>query len=70
MIDWFLFVLPWWVKVGAGLLDVNEVEEEVDLIEVYEREYPKLLPRLRTEVLEMVNAIDLVRAAKNKEIAA
>jgi len=41
------------VKVGAGLIDPNEVEEEVDLVEVYEREYGHLKPRLQAEIAEM-----------------
>lgn len=38
------------VKVGAGLCDLNEVEEEVDLLSVYERDYEALIPRLREDV--------------------
>jgi len=37
-------------KVGAGICDINEVEEEVDLLSVYERDYAHLLPRLRQDV--------------------
>jgi general secretion pathway protein E len=38
------------VKVGAGLCDLNEVEEEVDLLSVYERDYAYLVPHLREDV--------------------
>jgi len=41
------------VKVGAGIVDINEVQEEVDLLENYERELRHLVPRLRREVTEM-----------------
>lgn len=41
------------VKVGAGLCDLNEVEEEVDLLSVYERDYAALIPRLREDVARM-----------------
>jgi general secretion pathway protein E len=37
-------------KVGAGICDINEVEEEVDLLSVYERDFGHLLPRLREDV--------------------
>ena len=37
-------------KVGAGLCDINEVEEEVDLFEVYERDFMHLRPRLLADV--------------------
>ena len=37
-------------KVGAGLCDINEVEEEVDLFETYERDFMFLKPRLLTDV--------------------
>ncbi|MFG6083443.1 GspE/PulE family protein [Paracoccus litorisediminis] len=37
-------------KVGAGICDINEVEEEVDLFSVYEREYMHLQPRLLRDV--------------------
>jgi general secretion pathway protein E len=37
------------VKVAAGICDINEIEEEVDLISAYEREYPHLLDRLRRD---------------------
>jgi len=41
------------VKVGAGLCDLNEVEEEVDLLSVYERDFKELIPRLRADVAAM-----------------
>jgi type II secretory ATPase GspE/PulE/Tfp pilus assembly ATPase PilB-like protein len=41
------------VKVGAGLCDLNEVEEEVDLLSVYERDFKDLIPRLREDVKNM-----------------
>ena len=41
------------VKAGAGLCDLNEVEEEVDLLSVYERDYAALIPRLRADVAAM-----------------
>lgn len=41
------------VKVGAGIVDINEVQEEVDLVENYERELGHLIPRLRKEILEL-----------------
>lgn len=44
------------VKVGAGLCDLNEVEEEVDLLSVYERDYQALIPRLRADVAAMRGA--------------
>lgn len=37
-------------KVGAGLLDIDEVEEEVDLVEEYVKNYPYLFERLREDV--------------------
>lgn len=51
------------VKIGAGILDVNEVEEEVDLIEAYEEQYPRLVPRLRSDI----NA--LIAASEGKAVA-
>lgn len=44
------------VKVGAGLCDLNEVEEEVDLLSVYERDYAELIPRLRADVAALRGA--------------
>ena len=38
------------VKVGAGIVDINEVQEEVDLLESYERDLSYLTDRLRTEI--------------------
>jgi type II secretory ATPase GspE/PulE/Tfp pilus assembly ATPase PilB-like protein len=38
------------VKVGGGICDLNEVEEEVDLLSVYERDYAHLIPRLRADI--------------------
>lgn len=37
-------------KVGAGICDINEVEEEVDLASTYERHFSHLLPRLRQDI--------------------
>lgn len=37
-------------KVGAGICDITEVEEEVDLVEVYEREFMYLQPRLLADI--------------------
>lgn len=37
------------IKVAAGLCDINEIEEEVDLVSAYEHEYPHLLDRLRRD---------------------
>jgi type II secretory ATPase GspE/PulE/Tfp pilus assembly ATPase PilB-like protein len=38
------------VKVGAGIVDINEVQEEVDLLESYERDLSYLADRLRSEI--------------------
>lgn len=38
------------VKVGAGIVDINEVEEEVDLVENYEHELSHLMDRLRSDI--------------------
>jgi general secretion pathway protein E len=38
------------LKVAAGLCDINEIEEEVDLLSAYLHEYPHLLDRLRRDV--------------------
>jgi general secretion pathway protein E len=43
-------------KVGAGICDLNEVEEEVDLLSVYERDYAALIPRLRADVAALRGA--------------
>lgn len=37
-------------KVGAGLCNIFEIEEEVDLLSSYMRDYPHLVPLLPTEV--------------------
>lgn len=37
-------------KVAAGICDIAEVEEEVDLIEVYERDFMHLQPRLLADI--------------------
>lgn len=42
-------------KVGAGLLDIDEVEEEVDLVEEYVKKYPYLFERLRKDVSDFEN---------------
>ncbi|MCW3782573.1 GspE/PulE family protein [Defluviimonas salinarum] len=47
-------------KVGAGLCDINEVEEEVDLFSIYERDFMFLRPRL----LEDVRILEEQEAAK------
>lgn len=41
------------VKVGAAVADLNEVQEEVELIETYQRELADLVPRLRAEIAQM-----------------
>lgn len=41
------------VKAGAGVIDINEVEEEVDLVENYEHELQPLLGRLRSDILAL-----------------
>jgi hypothetical protein len=38
------------VKTGAGIVDINEVQEEVDLLESYERDLSVLTGRLRQEI--------------------
>lgn len=38
------------VKVGAGISDINEVEEEVDLLETFERDFSHLKTRLQVDV--------------------
>jgi general secretion pathway protein E len=43
------------VKVGAGIVDINEVQEEVDLLESYERDLSYLTERLRTEIAAFRN---------------
>lgn len=40
-------------KVGAGISDINEVEEEVDLVELYKRDYNQLFERLRNDVARL-----------------
>ena len=40
-------------KVGAGLLDIDEVEEEVDLVSEYMKTYSNLYPRLREDVAQL-----------------
>ena len=45
------------VKVGAGIVDINEVQEEVDLLENYERELFHLVPRLHREIAEIRQGI-------------
>ena len=42
-------------KAGAGIFDVNEVEEEVDLVENYERELGQLVDRLRLDIMELTS---------------
>jgi type II secretory ATPase GspE/PulE/Tfp pilus assembly ATPase PilB-like protein len=48
-------------KVGAGLVDINEVQEEVDLLENYERELSHLVPRLRREIADIRQGIGTPR---------
>lgn len=45
-------------KVGAGLIDINEVEEEVNFVSSYIREYKHLIPTLRQDVREMIAEIN------------
>ncbi len=40
-------------KVGAGICDLNEVEEEVDLLDVYERDFMFLRDRLLRDVADL-----------------
>jgi general secretion pathway protein E len=40
-------------KVGCGLLDIDEVEEEVDLVSEYIKNYSNLYPRLRDDVAQL-----------------
>lgn len=40
-------------KVGAGLLDIDEVEEEVDLVSEYIKNFSNLIPRLQQDVAEL-----------------
>jgi general secretion pathway protein E len=44
-------------KVGAGLLDIDEVEEEVDLVSEYIKNFSNLIPRLREDVAELEAAM-------------
>lgn len=53
-------------KVGAGLIDINEVEEEVNFVSSYIREYPHLIPTLHADVAEMITAIE-AKAAEEDE---
>lgn len=41
-------------KVGAGLVDINEVEEEVNFVETYIKEYKHLIPDLHKDVRDMI----------------
>jgi general secretion pathway protein E len=41
------------VKAAAGIVDINEVEEEVDLVENYERELGQLVTRLRRDIADL-----------------
>ncbi len=38
------------LKVGLGLCDINEIEEEVELLGSYERDFPSLVERLPHEI--------------------
>lgn len=44
-------------KVGCGLLDIDEVEEEVDLVSEYIKNYPNLFERLRQDVVELAKTL-------------
>lgn len=39
-------------KVGLGMCDINEIEEEVDLVSSYRAHHGALIPRLRADVAE------------------
>lgn len=41
-------------KVGAGMIDINEVEEEVNFVSSYIREYGHLIPTLQKDIVEMI----------------
>lgn len=41
-------------KAGAGISDINEVEEEVDLLDSYERDYSHLKDQLREDVADLM----------------
>jgi general secretion pathway protein E len=45
-------------KVGVGLLDIDEVEEEVDLVSEYIKNYSNLIPRLRSDVIELAETLN------------
>ena len=44
------------IKVGLGICDVNEVEEEVDLIGSYERDFPLHAASLASDIDSIVMA--------------
>ena len=50
-------------KVGAGLCDINEVEEEVDLFSAYERDFMHLQDRLRKDVVILEEQEEKKRAS-------
>lgn len=52
-------------KVGAGLVDINEVEEEVNFVSTYIREYGHLIPKLHEDIREMI-AENKAKAAARK----
>lgn len=54
-------------KVGAGLIDINEVEEEVNFVSSYIREYSHLIPTLHEDVRNMVQELDAKKAAEGKK---
>jgi type II secretory ATPase GspE/PulE/Tfp pilus assembly ATPase PilB-like protein len=56
-------------KVGAGIVDINEVEEEVDLVEVYEREYRHLIPRLKKDIEHLVDVRDGRATGNRSEVS-
>lgn len=51
-------------KVGAGLCDVNEVEEEVDLVDVYTKDMLVRTPSLKERLRADVRDLELKRAQK------
>lgn len=51
-------------KVGAGMIDVNEVEEEVDFVATYIKEYNHLIPTLHEDVKELIGEMEGEEAAK------
>lgn len=54
-------------KVGAGLIDINEVEEEVNFVTTYIREYGHLIPTLHEDVREMIAELEAQKNAGEGE---